>query len=117
MPLVLTVAPAPSQAAEELHKMILADGLRFACLLVYANKIDLPHSLSAEEVTQELRLDQITDRKWHVQPSCATTGEGLYAGLKWLASAAGKCKFKIHFINALHAFLSGWLILRVLRVS
>ena len=52
MPLVLTVAPAPSQAAEELHKMILADGLRFACLLVYANKIDLPHSLSAEEVTQ-----------------------------------------------------------------
>ena len=92
MPLVLTVAPAPSQAAEELHKMILADGLRFACLLVYANKIDLPHSLSAEEVTQELRLDHITDRKWHVQPSCATTGEGLYAGLKWLASAAGKCK-------------------------
>jgi len=39
----------------------------------------------AAELTKEMRLDQITDRPWHVQPSCATTGEGLWPGLKWLS--------------------------------
>ena len=41
--------------------------------------------LRAADLTKEMRLDQITDRPWHVQPSCATTGEGLWPGLKWLA--------------------------------
>ena len=28
---------------------------------------------------------QVRERKWHVQPCCATSGEGLWQGLKWLA--------------------------------
>ena len=67
--------------------MILADGLRFACLLVYANKIDLPHSLSAEEVTQELRLDQITDRKWHA----AILRDHGRRAVRWTQMARQRC--------------------------
>ena len=74
------------KAAEELHKMILDNEMRFASLLVLANKIDLPHSLSVEEVTREMRLDEIKDREWKIQPTCAISGEGLLVGLKWLAA-------------------------------
>ena len=36
-----------AKASEELHKIILDHSMRSACLLVYANKSDLPHALSA----------------------------------------------------------------------
>jgi hypothetical protein len=33
-------------------------------------------------------LDQLPGtRKWHVQPTVATSGEGLYEGLTWLKSS------------------------------
>jgi len=74
------------KAAHELHKMMLEHTLRRACLLVFANKADLPHALTPDQVRDELQLDQIGARAWHVQPSCATTGEGLWQGLKWLTA-------------------------------
>jgi len=74
------------KAAEELHKMVLDNEMRFAVLLVFANKIDLPHSMSVEEITRAMRLAEIRDRVWKVQPVCAISGEGLWSGLKWLAS-------------------------------
>ena len=76
------------KAAQELHKIMLDHSMRNACLLVFANKCDLPHSLSADEVSTELQLEQLQPRAWHVQPSCAVPGEGLWAGLKWLAANA-----------------------------
>lgn len=75
-----------AKASEELHKIILDHSMRSACLLVYANKSDLPHALSAEQIRLELRLDQLSDHAWHIQPSCATRGDGLWQGLKWLAA-------------------------------
>jgi hypothetical protein len=33
----------------------------------------------------QLRLAQLGDRTFHVQPTCATNGEGLWEGVKWLA--------------------------------
>ena len=74
------------KAAQELHKIMLDNAMRNACLLVYANKCDLPHALSADEVGHELQLEQLQARKWHVQLSCAVSGEGLWDGLKWLAA-------------------------------
>lgn len=71
------------KATEELHKIILDHSMRDACLLVYANKADLPHALNAEQIRRELRLEQLT-QPWTIQPSCATSGEGLWLGLKWL---------------------------------
>lgn len=80
--------------------------MRFAVTLIFANKADLPHALTPEEVKVEvpssvanrpdlvldsalcrvqLKLDQFTDKIFHVQPTCATTGDGLWEGMKWLS--------------------------------
>jgi ADP-ribosylation factor protein 1 len=72
-------------AAEELHRTI-QDTLRTVVLLVIANKQDLPNSMSVEEITQKLELHKIKEQKWHVQGTCATSGDGLYEGLDWLSN-------------------------------
>ena len=49
----------------------------------------LPRSLLAMkpvEIQEKLSLTKLRDRLWYVQPSCATTGDGLYEGLTWLTS-------------------------------
>lgn len=38
------------------------------------------------EVQEKLGLTRIRDRNWYVQPSCATSGDGLCEGLTWLTS-------------------------------
>jgi len=75
------------EAKEELHKLLLEDDLRNASLLVLANKQDMPHSLKIGELTERLDLHKEKGRKWYVQSSCATSGEGLYEGLDWLSKA------------------------------
>ena len=59
-------------------------------LLLFANKQDLPNSLSSVDVIRLLEMNSITTRAWHVQESIATTGEGLYEGLDWLQSTIAK---------------------------
>mgnify|MGYP003686147201 FL=1 len=59
--------------------------MRHACILIFANKSDLPHALSANELEKEMRLGLLGKRLWHIQESCATSGEGLWPGLQWLA--------------------------------
>merc|ERR1719198_1583243 len=66
------------KAAAELHKIMLDPAMRDACLLVYANKSDLPHALSAAEVSEQLQIEALKVRACHVQPSCATKGDGLW---------------------------------------
>ena len=72
-------------AKSELEKMLSEVELRNACVLVYANKQDLPNAMTASEVAEKLQLNKIGDRKWYIQPTCATTGDGLYEGLEWLS--------------------------------
>merc|ERR1712098_1014840 len=81
-----------NSAKEELHKMLSEDELRDAILLVFANKQDLPNALSVAEVTKRLGLSTLNQRKWYIQATCATTGDGLYEGLDWLAEAVKKTK-------------------------
>ncbi|GBM78275.1 ADP-ribosylation factor 6 [Araneus ventricosus] len=47
---------------------------------------DLPNAMKPHEVQEKLGLTRIHDRVWYVQPSCATTGDGLYEGLMWLTA-------------------------------
>mmetsp|Transcript_5364 Transcript_5364/g.15330 ORF Transcript_5364/g.15330 Transcript_5364/m.15330 type:complete len:180 (-) Transcript_5364:393-932(-) len=76
-----------SDAQGELATMMADEALREAALLVFANKRDLPGSMCCAEVTENLNLHSITNRRWHVQPASATSGEGVREGLKWLAAA------------------------------
>merc|ERR1719454_342590 len=74
-------------AREELQRMLQAEELREANVLVYANKQDLPNSMTAAEMTDKLELRGLRNRRWFIQSACATTGAGLYEGLDWLSRA------------------------------
>ena len=64
--------------------MMYSDKSQNAVLLVFANKQDLPNAMTVEEITDKLKLHSIK-QEWHIQPSCANTGDGLYEGLEWLS--------------------------------
>lgn len=100
-----------SEAREELQRMLNEDELRDALLLVFANKQDLPNAMNAAEITDKLGLQALRQRTWYIQVSdkfavvlprrwltwnfliqaaCATSGDGLYEGLEWLATNINK---------------------------
>ena len=74
------------EAHDELHRMLSEDELREAVVLVFANKQDLPNAMSVAEVTDKLGLQSLRNRKWYIQATCATSGEGLFEGLDWLSA-------------------------------
>eukprot|EP00299_Pterocystis_sp_00344_P008704 c3406_g1_i1.p1 GENE.c3406_g1_i1~~c3406_g1_i1.p1 ORF type:complete len:191 (-),score=32.48 c3406_g1_i1:48-620(-) len=74
-----------TEAAEELGKMLAEDELRDAVVLVFANKQDLPKAMPVSELQEKLGLASLRHRKWFIQSTCATTGDGLYEGLDWLS--------------------------------
>jgi ADP-ribosylation factor-like protein 5B len=41
--------------------------------------------MSVPELSEGLDLISLTTHNWHVQASCAITGEGLLEGLQWVA--------------------------------
>jgi len=81
-----------NSAKEELHRMLAEDELRDAVVLCFANKQDLPNAMSVNEVTERLGLNQLRNRQWYIQSTCATTGDGLYEGLDWLSNTLNKKK-------------------------
>jgi small GTP-binding protein len=70
---------------DELHKMLQFQELDKACLLVLANKQDLPNSMTTTEIMQKMGVDKLRGRDYYVQSCVATTGDGLYEGLDWLS--------------------------------
>ncbi|XP_029211890.2 ADP-ribosylation factor D-like [Acropora millepora] len=74
------------EARQELHRIINDRLMKEAIILIFANKQDLPDAMKPHEVQEKLGLTRIRERNWYVQPSCATTGDGLHQGLQWLSS-------------------------------
>jgi ADP-ribosylation factor 1/2 len=75
------------EAKEELYGMMQHEYLRHSSLLVYANKQDLPNSLSVAQIVDKLELSsRLRGNQWHVQGAVAVTGDGLYEGLEWLSA-------------------------------
>ncbi|KAI9984218.1 hypothetical protein PInf_005515 [Phytophthora infestans] len=71
-------------AKAELNGMLVDTQLQDACLLVILNKRDLPH---AKELTEAMEFQENCEklnRRVKVQPTVATTGEGLNDGISWL---------------------------------
>ena len=71
----------------ELNKMMNESQLQNAVVLIFANKQDLPNAMTAAEMTDTLGLRNLSSHKWHIQATCATSGDGLYEGLDWLSQA------------------------------
>ncbi|XP_054258695.1 ADP-ribosylation factor-like protein 2 isoform X2 [Macrosteles quadrilineatus] len=57
-----------------------------ATLLVFANKQDLPGSLTSEEIKTVVELDSIKSHHWRILPCSAVTGDNLVVGIDWLVS-------------------------------
>ncbi|XP_054717116.1 ADP-ribosylation factor 4 [Uloborus diversus] len=79
-----------SEAQDELSKMLKEDELSEAVLLIFANKQDLPNAMPASELTERLGLNSLRNRRWYIQATCATQGDGLYEGLDWLSNELAK---------------------------
>ncbi|EER06928.1 ADP ribosylation factor 1, putative [Perkinsus marinus ATCC 50983] len=79
-------------AKEELHRMLNEEELRDACVLVFANKQDLPNAMTITEVREKLGLQSLKHRNWYIQSACATTGDGLYEGFDWLSKTLADAK-------------------------
>ncbi|XP_057822237.1 ADP-ribosylation factor 1-like [Cryptomeria japonica] len=75
-----------SEAKDVLHNFLKEKEFRDAAVAVFANKNDFPNAMSVLEITEELEMSSLTQRHWHVQSSCATSGDGLYEGLDWLSN-------------------------------
>ncbi|XP_030543998.1 ADP-ribosylation factor 1-like [Rhodamnia argentea] len=72
------------EARSELHQILSEKELGDAALLVFANKQDLPNAMHVTEVADKLALHSIGQRRWYIQGTSATSGQGLYQGLDWL---------------------------------
>ncbi|KAL0821817.1 hypothetical protein ABMA28_005224 [Loxostege sticticalis] len=79
-----------AEAEQELSNMLKEDELRDAVVLVFANKQDMPNAMTAAELTNALNLNSQRNRRWYIQATCATQGQGLYEGLDWLSNELAK---------------------------
>ncbi|CAG4952130.1 unnamed protein product [Colias eurytheme] len=79
-----------AEAENELANMLKEDELRDAVILVFANKQDMPNAMTAAELTSALNLNNLRNRRWYIQATCATQGQGLYEGLDWLSNELAK---------------------------
>lgn len=77
---------------KEFDDAIRSDELRDAAILIFANKQDMPHTMETSEIVDKLELNQLHNRKWFVQSTCATRATGLYEGLDWLSRELQKIK-------------------------
>ncbi len=75
-----------SEACETLHGLLDQDEFEQVPVLVYANKQDMAYGMTMNEIKDEIKMDlYYPKRKWLIQGSCATSGEGIYEVLEWLA--------------------------------
>lgn len=74
------------KAKAEFQAIISDPFMRNSAILVFANKQDMKGAMTPMEVCEALGLYDLRNRRWHIQGTCATKGEGLYEGLDWLAT-------------------------------
>ncbi|CAG2177283.1 unnamed protein product [Oppiella nova] len=76
------------EARDILWSWVCDDQHQDAVVLVLANKRDKPDAMTMEEVSERLGLHTLRTHRWHIQSTCALTGEGLYEGLDWISNNA-----------------------------
>ena len=54
------------EAAEDFHHVLADDEMQDCCVLVLANKQDLPGSMSLAEITDKLKMRDLRNRKWFI---------------------------------------------------
>ncbi len=72
------------EAGQELEALLKENDLKGVPVLVFANKQDLIHALGPGEIAEEIKLENIQDRKWMIMSCSALTGDGLKDGFDWI---------------------------------
>ena len=54
--------------------------------LAFCNNMDLAEALPPAELARALDSINLSDRAWHLQPSCALSGEEVQDGISWLVA-------------------------------
>ena len=80
---------------KELHALLGEERLLGATLLVFANKQDLPGSLTMEEIGAVLELEKIKSHHWQILGCSAVTGQNLLQGVDWLLDDISKRIFTL----------------------
>ena len=73
-----------SQAAEELHSLIMQKSISSIPLLVLCNKSDLSYAVDSDELAKVMRLDQIKDRPLACMSISAKHNVGIQNALEWV---------------------------------
>ena len=75
-------------AKEELEQLLKHDDIKSSKIpiLFFANKMDVPGSMSPDVCAEELELFKVRDKPWHIMSSNAVTGQGVNEGIEWLCS-------------------------------
>ena len=73
-------------------------------VLILANKQDLPMALDVNKLEHLLGLKQLGKECWHIQPTCAITGDGLDEGMtklvEMISERGGKRKISKNVLNS-----------------
>ena len=72
------------EARTELFRVLEDESTKGCCILILANKQDLPNCLALNELIESLQLAEIKEHEWSILPSCSLTGQGLDEAVDWL---------------------------------
>ena len=72
------------EAKNELWNVLLDPQFPDAPVLIVANKQDKEGAMSVKEIVHAFNLDQMGSRSWHIQPTVATTGQGVEEAILWV---------------------------------
>ena len=59
-------------------------------ILFLANKMDLPHRLSAQDISERMGLSAIKEHTWQITPCNGLTGDGVGEGMDWISDQLAK---------------------------
>lgn len=74
------------EAKAELDWILESDEMEGVPVVILANKQDLPNASTTSKVAEKLGLHDVRSRKWHVQGTSATVGEGVLESMHELSS-------------------------------
>lgn len=67
--------------------------------LVFLNKVDLPKSMSINEITQEITKAGVDISRYHFMESVATKNVGVKEGMSWLEKEMKKKRDSLNILN------------------
>lgn len=95
-----------NEARQEFERILKSEQLRGLPVVIFANKQDIPGSMTVGEITEKFNMVKIcSDRDWYVQYCSSSTGAGLEEGFRKMAhlvklSSADTVKNTVKYLSS-----------------